>query len=171
MAAVTVYANTAKDRPARSGTGLQGVPFSYTPAAPFGATIGDVIVLCKLPAYSTLLGFWIEIPDLDSGATAARFDIGTKSSAARFVADFNPTGATTVRVTSFDSTATANTHVLLESLPFQVLDTDAGDVTAEDDLRLTLKTAAITTLITSKAIKGFALFCCNEVAAMAEVKL
>jgi len=161
----TFYADsTGAYVPARSGTGTISVPFSYTPAAPFGG-LGDILILCKLPAYSTLLGFWLEIPDLDSGATAVRLKLGTKSSDAQFIASHNPTGATTVRISSYEATDT----VLLEKLPFRALDTDIGDVTAEDDLRLTVITAAITTLITTKPIRGFAQYVCNEAAAMAEV--
>lgn len=170
MAAVTHYADTAKDQPARSGTGLIPVPFSYTPVANFGNTIGDVLILARLPKYSTLLGFWIEIPDMDSGATASRVNIGTKTSATRFVTDLDWTAATTKRVSSFDAAATANTHVALDQLPFRVLDTDAGDRTVDDDLRLTISTAVITTLVTSKPIRGFAFYVCNEKEALSEVR-
>lgn len=178
MAAVKVYADTAKDQPARTRAGVVAVPFSYTLTSAFGATsttsggtadAGDTIVLCRLAPYTTLLSFVIDIPDLDSGATAARMDVGTRTDIDRFVPALDITAAAGKRVSGGDITVTSGTNVLISALPFRNLDTDAGDVTAEDDLRLTLVTAVLTTPILA-TIKGYALISCNEVQAMAEVK-
>ena len=162
----------------RTGTGLICVPFSYTIVAAFLGTTstasggtadaGDTIVLAKLPAYATLISFVIDIPRVDSGATAARFDVGTRTDIDRFVPALDPTAAAGKRISGSDITVTSGTNVLISALPYKVLDTDAGDVTAEDDLRLTLVTAAITTLVLA-TIKGHVLYSCNEAAALAEV--
>lgn len=163
----TYYTDTAA-RAMRSGVGVQVVPFRFaatttvTPA--FGAN-GDILVLCKLPPYSTLVGFQIDMPDFDSGNTS-RAAIGTLSNATRFTASYNTADAA-ARVSSFDATVTANTHVGQGTLPFRVLDTDAGDVTVADDLRLTF--VAATNTLVNATLTGFAMFVCNEVEASAEV--
>lgn len=177
--ATKVYSDVANPYvPARTGSGTICVPFSITLTAAFLGTTsttsggtadaGDTIVLAKLPAYATLVNFVIDIPDLDSGATSARMDVGTKSDIDRFVPALDITAAAGKRVSGGDVTVTSGTNNLISSLPFKVLDTDSGDVTAEDDLRLTLVTAAITTLVLA-TIKGHVIYVCNEAAALAEV--
>lgn len=175
--AVKVYADTTGAYvSARVGTGTITVPFKYTLTAAFGASFatsggaadsGDTIVLCKLPPYATLINFVIDIPDLDTGATAARMDVGTRTDIDRFVPALDITAAAGKRISGGDAVVTSGTNVLISALPFRVLDTTADTVTAEDDLRLTLVTAVLTTPVLA-VIKGYAQYVCHEVQAMAE---
>jgi len=159
----TKYSDTANGNPARSGTGPIKVPFAFAIGSASVLAIDDVIVLAKLPKYSTLLGFVLELPDCGDAGTV---HIGTLSDADRFTVSAVLT--TAKRISSYDAAATANTHVLLDALPFRVLDVDAGDTTVEDDFRLTA-TVALTVPVAA-TIKGFVEYVCNEVQASAEVR-
>lgn len=165
----TYYTDTAKNMPARSGVGMQVVPFRFdvstadTPS--FGAN-GDVLVLAKLPRFSTLVGLQIEIGNLDSGITS-RAAIGTASNATRFIEAYN-TASAAGRVSSFDSAVTANTHIKQGSLPFRVLNTSAGGETDDDDVRMTF--VAATNTLLNASITGFVMYVCNEQEASTETR-
>lgn len=158
----TFYADsTGAYVPARSGTGTITVPFQYVCSTTTALAIDDIVVLCKLPPYATLVGFIIDLPDIGDAGTC---HIGTLSDPDRFVVSAVMT--TAKRISSYDAAATANTHVLLEKIPFRVLDTDSGDVTVADDLRLTMTVAQ--TVPIAATIRGFAQYVCGEAQAMAE---
>jgi hypothetical protein len=159
MAIATFYSDVAGPYDvARSGAGVITVPFRYVNVANVSfATIDDVLILVKLPKHSTLLAFQIDIPDL--GTTGAA-DIGTLSDRDRFAAG-------TSIVSPIRASSAVATYAAVGSLPFHVLDVDAGDVTAQDDLRLTA-TAALSAWAAG-TITGWAQYICNQSAAMAEV--
>lgn len=150
----TFYADAADPyRPARAlSVGPTKVPFSITLASPFG-TSGDVIRLAKIPKGATLLGMVIDIPDVDTGATACRFNIGDSGSATRFCTGIDPTAAAGIRFSSYDVVLTAAVGATLGSLP--------RAYTAEDYVALTLTTANVTTLAAAN-IKGFIEFTMYE---------
>jgi len=155
----TKYSDTANGNPARSGTGPITVPFAFAIGSASVLAINDIIVLAKLPKYSTMLGFVLELPDCGDAGTV---HIGTLSDPDRFAASAVLT--TGRRISSYDVAAT----VAVGALPFHVLDVDAGDTTVEDDFRLTA-TVALTVPVAA-TIKGFVEYVCNEVQASAEVR-
>lgn len=164
--ATTYYSDTAGQyMPPRSTVGDLTVPFTFNQAA-LNYANGDIIVLAKLPRFSTLTGFIVDMPILDTANTLA-MGLGTLSNSTRFTSTIN-TGAA-IRISAFDAAATANTSVLLAKLPFAVLNTTAGGQTVDDDLRLTVSNTA-TTIAANAVIRGFAQFVCNEPLAQKEVR-
>jgi hypothetical protein len=163
--ATAFYTDTAKGHPARSGTGPIVVPFKYAVEAAFMDAQDEYLVLVKLPRYSTLLAYWIDMPDCGTSGAA---DLGTRTDQDRFAAA--KTIVTAAVWTNLDSSdSDLDSYYIKESLPYRVLDTDAGDDTDEDDLRLTC-TTALSAQATTKSIRGWAMFVCNEVQASAEVR-
>lgn len=154
----TYYADTAKDQPARTDTSAVTVPFQFnTGSTNYGAN-GNIFVLAKVPKYATVTALFVDIPALDDGTGRVR--LGTSDSAARFTSAIN-TG-TAIRVTSFDAAATANTHVLLASLPWRNLNTtNTTGITTDSDIRLTTNTAW-NSVVANAVIKGFVTYNCNE---------
>lgn len=158
--AIAWYTDTAKDNPARQRVGTNTVPFAFTIVSNWLASIGDYLVLAKLPKYATLLAYWIDMPDCGTSGAA---DFGTRTSAARFKSAV--TLVTAGVWTSYDITGTYYTAA---ALPYKVLDTTTSAITADDDVRLTA-TTAMTVWDTAKTIQGFVTYVCNEKEAMAEV--
>lgn len=154
----TFYADSALDQPARSDTAPITVPFRFNTASLTYGTNGNIIVLAKIPKFATVTGFELNLPILDS-ANTGRLGIGTLSNATRFTESVNMGAA--IRVSSFDSTVTANTHVGAASIPYRVLNTTAGAQTVEDDLRLTLSNA-VTTAVANAVVSGFVQYNCLE---------
>lgn len=142
------YADAASlSRPAPNlPVGPTDIPFEFPIAVgtTFG-TSGDIIRLVNLPRYGMVVGAVIDIPDIDSGATATRFDLGDSGSATRFITGINPTAA--IRVSSYDISLSAGAGFGIAALPRRY-------DSAADYVRLTLTTANVTTLITGVSIVG-----------------
>jgi len=118
------------------------------------AVNADIFVLGKLPPRSTLLGFSVDLPILDSGTATLTTSIGDATNAAKFFTSNTATfhNAAT-RVSSLlpinTVTSTTSKGTIAGSLP--VVYTDASD------LRLTV-TANANTAVSSGTIKGFYLY-------------
>lgn len=134
------YATPHKSSP----SGVQVAPFKFTVTA--ALLLNDLILLSQLaqgnsPGY-ILIGFIIEVPDLDT-ATALLFDVGDSTSATRYVAS-SVAGQAPGRISSF-GTAAGAASVIAGTLP--------QSYTAQDDLILKVHTAAGTP-VTSGVICG-----------------
>lgn len=132
-------------------------PWDFPPGAthmqPFSLPVSvapvntDIFILGKIPLGATLMGFEIELPQLDTnGAPTATLQVGTSGSAARFVAASN-IARVAGRVSSGLSPTLATNMIgaIFGSLPYTP--------TAADDLRITIS-AAVATGGTGGTIKG-----------------
>lgn len=147
-----------------NAAGLKFVPYDRPEGAclaqEFALTINttvanaDIFILGKLPKRSTLLGFTVDFPQLDSGTATLTTSIGDATTAAKYftsnTATFHNTAA---RVSSFlpinAVTVTTAKGTLANTLP--------QSYTNSNDLRVTV-TAAPNTGVSTGTIKGFYLY-------------
>lgn len=95
---------------------LIGYPFSITVSA---LPVNDLLYLAKIPKDCTLLGFQIDVPDLDTdGSPTCEISVGDTGSATRFTGTI-VCETTTVRISSHASptAATGGIGITLASLP------------------------------------------------------
>lgn len=123
-------------------------------------TTSDTLVLAKIPAFATVLGFVIE-PNIDPGTTL-NCNIGTTSDIDRFAANFN-IGALG-RVSSFGVLDIyTNTSIIAGSLPWQNLNTTANTgITVDESFTLTPGATWSATVDGTAYLRGFIFYNVDE---------
>lgn len=159
MATVYYADNYATPTPSGAVGAIQAAPFLFTVKA--ALVVNDTIKLVQLasggsPGFN-LFGIRIDIPDLDTGGTAIKFQLGDSTAADRYMTTTLAGVLGTVAAGSISSfgppiayvAATSSAGIVWQSLPSRY--------DAQDDLILKVQTAP-TTSATSGVITGYILY-------------